>query len=530
MKVIQLKKYLTLIITILSGVTIYNIYTPTTYAESGEFSVLADKSLTVSVPSSTTLNLKPTATGTFGTADINVAVSTNNRYGYTLNMTTTTTVLTGNAPLSSGTYPTIPTISSSGLSCTVETSATCDFTANSWGYKKGTDSTYSQILANTSMPIATTSSGPNSDTNTVTFGARLTNSTPSGTYGTTLNFIATINTPSGVSFEEAFDFADATKHNGYYKMQDMTSTICGYVATPSSKSAANTETAQLIDVRDNKVYWVAKLLDGKCWMTQNLDLDLSTAVTLTNDTTDLNTVANWTPERNTINSTNYESIATCSSLEDDNTGCWSQTNRDFAPGWANDGDRPYSDDPGYRYMAPTIVNSTNENWWDNGDKFYNSLEECQAKYAECSEHNMIGNYYNFAAATATNSVAETIGHEITDNDTDASMPNSICPKGWSLPHLTSETNTFADFMDAYGLRKNWNYAGLNTARLAPLHLVRPGQIDDKIITNAGVYGTLRSSDISSATGGYVLGMDGANNFVARDEQRYYGFLVRCVAK
>ena len=50
-------------------------------------------------------------------------------------------------------------------------------------------------------------------------------------------------------------------------MQEMTSEVCASTATGVS--------AQLKDVRDNKYYWVTKLADGKCWMTQNLDLDLN---------------------------------------------------------------------------------------------------------------------------------------------------------------------------------------------------------------------------------------------------------------
>ena len=54
---------------------------------------------------------------------------------------------------------------------------------------------------------------------------------------------------------------------------------------------------QLTDTRDGKQYWVAKLPDGNCWMTQNLDLDLSTGTTLTPANT--NIPKNWTPRTST---------------------------------------------------------------------------------------------------------------------------------------------------------------------------------------------------------------------------------------
>ena len=56
---------------------------------------------------------------------------------------------------------------------------------------------------------------------------------------------------------------------------------------------------QLTDTRDGKQYWVAKLPDGNCWMTQNLDLDLSTSEPLTSDTTDLPDGTSWPPRAST---------------------------------------------------------------------------------------------------------------------------------------------------------------------------------------------------------------------------------------
>ncbi len=48
-------------------------------------------------------------------------------------------------------------------------------------------------------------------------------------------------------------------------MQAMTSEICN--------GAAANAIGRLYDVRDNELYWVAKLADNNCWMTQNLDYD-----------------------------------------------------------------------------------------------------------------------------------------------------------------------------------------------------------------------------------------------------------------
>ena len=66
-------------------------------------------------------------------------------------------------------------------------------------------------------------------------------------------------------------------------------TITGVTVEPDVQSMQNfscsslgsDQQIQLQDSRDGKMYWVGKLPDNNCWMTQNLDLDLSTSKTLT---------------------------------------------------------------------------------------------------------------------------------------------------------------------------------------------------------------------------------------------------------
>ena len=65
---------------------------------------------------------------------------------------------------------------------------------------------------------------------------------------------------------------------------------------------------QLTDTRDGKQYWVAKLPDGNCWMTQNLDLDLSTGTTLTPANT--NIPSNWKPRTSTTTGSSFSGYNT----------------------------------------------------------------------------------------------------------------------------------------------------------------------------------------------------------------------------
>ena len=68
--------------------------------------------------------------------------------------------------------------------------------------------------------------------------------------------------------------------NGIKTMQEMTPQICA--------DAQENDTTMLEDARDGKMYWVAKLADGNCWMTQNLELDLTAGESLTPNLSPLN--------------------------------------------------------------------------------------------------------------------------------------------------------------------------------------------------------------------------------------------------
>lgn len=68
-------------------------------------------------------------------------------------------------------------------------------------------------------------------------------------------------------------------------MQEMTTDICG--------KAKENDTKQLVDIRDGKSYWVTKLKDKNCWMTQNLDYDSPSSTKITNPSSWTNTSATY---------------------------------------------------------------------------------------------------------------------------------------------------------------------------------------------------------------------------------------------
>ena len=207
---------------------------------------------------------------------------------------------------------------------------------------------------------------------------------------------------------------------------------------------------QLQDSRDQKMYWVGKLPDGNCWMTQNLDLDLSTSTTFT--PADTNISSNWTPSISTT--------TTASGYIGSDTG--------------------KSYDAGNQAYEGT----------------YNSSNPTTAHY-------LVGNYYQWSAATA--------GYTGTSQSA-----QSICPAGWTLP---SESQYWA-LIDA-GL------SGSNFMN-APYYLLRGGELRDSSLVSAGSYGCYwQSTPYASSSAHYLIFTSGyVDTYIGN---RYYGQPVRCVA-
>ncbi len=292
-------------------------------------------------------------------------------------------------------------------------------------------------------------------------------------------------------------------------MQQMTSDICESVYTPSSTELI-VPTATLTDTRDNKTYEIAKLADGNCWMTQNLDLDLNSQTALTPGNTNIS--SDWTPMRNTISFT-------------DTT----------VDGWQNDYNVPYSADPGDIYYYSSGTNSD--------DTQYTSLADCQAAHPDCSAKNHAGNYYNWSAAVASNDTSS-----MTERFSDAE--DSICPAGWKLPNgpqnsgdlfednefdaLITSQDGIAGERPTYcgGPCPFYNYqdGGFNKIRTAPLWLARSGRVSIGWLYDTGNYGYYWSSTVYGSSYAYPLSFSSGNVYPASDKNRDVGYSVRCIAE
>ena len=331
------------------------------------------------------------------------------------------------------------------------------------------------------------------------------------------------------SFDDAFlaagkEKVTANDSNQYYAMQDMTTEIC-------SSILAFDDEAKLVDTRDGKVYFVTKARDGKCWMTQNLDLDITipsyaddndpstTYIALNSNNTDLNVFEETGPysatsgysyENNTIswkpNSATYNTLQNSNSSTAPRSWSLTVNNKDVYQ-------------KGTTFASATCDYFTNTNCV-GADKTFNT-----EPFAENGMHGHLGNYYNWSAAIATNdssSLTANTHANIAENPN-----NSICPKGWRLTRSASD-NTYNDFQYLYS-----NYgSNRNLLLYSPLWLVRAGNVYSGTLGSSGYNGYYWSSTVNSAINAYYLYIrsDFFDPSNYGNYARYYGYSVRCVAR
>ena len=361
---------------------------------------------------------------------------------------------------------------------------------------------------------------------------------PSGTYNGKVKYIMIhpgTNAPNTINdIDVAFAMAGKQKvyqdNNGsYYAMQDMSHDICNSV----TRTGAET-TTQLVDIRDNNLYYVTKLADGNCWMTQNLDLDIggTNVAALTSENTDLSTT------------TSGSGIYNAAGGYTQNDGIWTWTPSDSAvtsshvisnnsvPGWSNQSALPYSAEGGdvYYYTSNGA----------GGDTTFSSLQACKdANHTEADcKHYHRGNYYNWTAAVASNSSGD-----FTTNLTQAA--NSICPKNWRLPVASNSNQSIFEFGDllytAYNIATakqgtnitdqiSYTTDGFNDIRKAPLWFVRSGRISSTTLYDAVHYGYYWSSTVASGSSAYGLNFYNSGVWPAYSLDRGGGRSVRCIAR
>ena len=149
--------------------------------------VTIDPVISITTSPNIEMDITPTASGQFRTANGNVVISTNNVKGYTTYITSNTTETSLKQPAAAGVSAVIPTVSASGTT----------ISGNGWGWSNDA-SQFNPVKAtgttdNSTVFSRTTSATPTGDNKTLTIGASATTSMPSGTYSNTLLLTAVTN-------------------------------------------------------------------------------------------------------------------------------------------------------------------------------------------------------------------------------------------------------------------------------------------------------------------------------------------------
>ena len=441
-------------------------------------------------------NLVPGST--LDSNSINVSVTTNAAYGYTLSATVGDSTHNNSDLIHTN---------STNIFSSIATDADLPSltTDNTWGYNVSLDSGSTWSNYNGLSSSSTTLLDKDSNTSSsidFRIGAKASSVQPSGTYTNTITFTA-VTKPTPITLSEAYASEGKAMINGYYTMQDMTSTIC-------EKTEAIGAQLQVLDIRDYKLYWISKLADNHCWMTQNLGLNLvANSTTLNSTNTDIDEKS-YNPNSGAYSPTGGYSkngntdIITWSPIR--NTISAEKLNNNT---WVNDYNSPYS------------YSSNNIYYYDPNDSIshtFDSLSSCQAaNYSNC-DHYSAENYYNWSAAIASNDTT-------TFTEPKSNANNSICPKNWRLPQ-NNPTNDFNNLLIAYNIT---NSQALNLL-LTPIWWALSGDVSNGAIGGQNGRARYWSSTIYNNAGAYRPSIMRNTLLISDYGWRGYGFSIRCLAR
>ncbi len=348
---------------------------------------------------------------------------------------------------------------------------------NTWGYSTSTDggtswSTYSGLSHTETKPLLDISDPATPSTIDFKIAARSASTQASGTYNNVITFYAV-----GKPYVPKID--DLTYLQDFASLSD-TDKQAMIDATPTEV------TYTLKDQRDNQDYTIAKLKDGKIWMTKNLNLAGGTA--LSADSTD-------------VDSSYISSFSTSNNLTKEN----------------NTIKLPASVKAGFNSNNYSFVYNTGKNT------------------SNCSSPGCYS-YYSWDAATLGS------GRGISTENTDA--PYSICPKGWKLP--TSRTTSAANWQtesDFYVLAHKYGLDSTTSTSESDdgfYTQAGPGTVPNFLLAGLYNYGSFgdggsdgrcwSSTSLGNSSSARNLYINSSYVDSASDGNRRVGFSVRCLVK
>ncbi|MBR2767089.1 hypothetical protein IKD67_03360, partial [Candidatus Saccharibacteria bacterium] len=238
-------------------------------------------------------------------------------------------------------------------------------------------------------------------------------------------------------------------------------------------SLASGSTKEVYDTRDNEVYLIGKLADGKCWMLDNLRLDLTNSTILNGLTT----------------SNTHVDSASLTSLKSGNRSAGNQ-----------------------------YASSGFEIWDSSHKSDYYNRAKANADYKDTTTTSYgagsgkIGVYYNYCAASAGSYCYD-------DGKGTGNASYDLCPAGWRMP-TGGSSGEYKAIYTAYSS----DATSFRNALSTPLS----GYIRSGSANYQGTYGRFWSSTYYDASDMYNLRVNSSNVDTSRDGIRNDGQSVRCL--
>ena len=315
-------------------------------------------------------------------------------------------------------------------------------------------------------------------------------------------------------------------------LQDFGKDQCDNLTSAVYNSALDKITAgsvmALTDKRDNEVYTIAKLADGKCWMIENLRVDAAGTLGTANELLSqgyggvAGTYGSFVGLADS-ESTGFSATASSNTVYEASANPPINT---YDPANGVLEDIGSSDEPARRF--PRYNNSNNSSALSAPsftENYLNALNPSATGIYKTSTVSSYGNYYTWSAAIAN-----------TGKSPSEAAETSICPSGWHLPSSVT-TKEFGKLSQQYG-GSGSDQSGVGAGdvlssrfRSFPNNYIYSGYISGSSVNSRGSYGYYWSRSANNnwqydSAQTLMLGSTRLNP--SSTSKMYYGFSIRCI--
>lgn len=271
----------------------------------------------------------------------------------------------------------------------------------------------------------------------------------------------------------------------------------------------------VFDSRDEQAYMIQRLPDNRCWMLDNLNLDL----------TSRSVAANLTPTNTNADSASLNALINGGGNDSNGLATNGLTYDNYISGLAGV-TQPLVSTSGVCESSRATAPCTYDGSYTH-NSILSSLTPGTSTYGPGSGR--IGVFYNFCAATA-GSYCYSRNYSGPNN-----ASYDICPAGWRLPTggTTGEYQTLCDAIYGTNCDARPSVESSNTNSFPyKLSLLDTGNYHSSIMYGQGQYGNWWSSTRDTAEKIYLLTLTGGNTQITLQfsNTRFIGDNIRCILK